>query len=315
MTRMRRWWLPGLVGAALGSCGGPTPPWTEAPPTRIDLKVALAPTTVQLLQPVTVTLDLFTLAGVTADFAPAVDPADFAAVTTKSPEVELFGGRWQRTTIVCRPLRGPGVLKLPSFVAKSADGVGAASTPEQEITVESALAGAGAAIEAPGEPFPAPFRGWWWVASAGAALAAGALAWWLLRRARASVRQPDAVAVPPHVKALRALQRLRGARRTTRAEIEAFYVEVSDVLRVYLEERFGLRAPERTTEEFLRELEGGEALAKGHRRELERFLSQCDLVKFAAFVPGEDDHETTRALAEAFVEATRGDRTVAEAVA
>ena len=89
----------------------------------------------------------------------------------------------------------------------------------------------------------------------------------------------------------------------------------SDLLRTYLEERFALRAPERTTEEFLRELEGGEALAKSHRAELERFLLQCDLVKFAAFQPGEADHLTTWALAEAFVEATRGDRAVAEAVA
>jgi hypothetical protein len=35
--------------------------------------------------------------------------------------------------------------------------------------------------------------------------------------------------------------------RGTEAEVERFYVEVSDVLRTYVEERFGLRAPERTT--------------------------------------------------------------------
>ena len=89
-------------------------------------------------------------------------------------------------------------------------------------------------------------------------------------------------------------------------------MQVSDVLRVYLEERFGLRAPERTTEEFLRDLEGGEALARGHRAELERFLSQCDLVKFAAARPTEHDHLATFALAEAFVATTAGDREPAE---
>ena len=123
------------------------------------------------------------------------------------------------------------------------------------------------------------------------------------------------MAVPPHVKAMRALQRLKNEARTTKQQIEAFYVEVSQVLRVYLEERFGLHAPERTTEEFLRELEGGEELAKSHRRELERFLSQCDLVKFAAFVPEERDHLTTWDMAAAFVEATRSDRAVAAEVA
>lgn len=298
--------------ACLAACGGPAAPWPQAPATKVDLKIAVEPTTVQLLQPVTVTLDLYTMPGVTAEFAPVVDAKDFATTTSVASAVELFGGRWQRTTLVCRPVRGPGELTLPSFVATCKDAAGAATTPEQKITVVTALAGAGPALEAPGEPFPTPFGGWWWIASAGAAVVAGSLAFWLLRR-RARAGEPVAVAVPPHVKALRALQRLREASRTTRAEIEAFYVEVSAVLRTYLEERFALRAPERTTEEFLRELEGGEALAKSHRAELERFLLQCDLVKFAAFQPGEADHLTTWALAEAFVEATRGDRAVAEA--
>jgi hypothetical protein len=299
---------------ALAACGGPQPPWTQAPATRIDLRVAVSPATVQLLQPVTVTLDLWTRDGVAADFAPAVDAVDFATTTTTGPATPLFGGQWRRTTFVCRPLRGPGELVLPPFVAKGKDGDDAASTPEQKVTVTSALANAGAAIEAPGEPFPTPFRGWWWVAAAAAAVAAGGAAWLLLRRARTR-RAADEVELPPHVKALRALHRLRDASRTTPAQIEAFYVEVSQVLRVYLEERFGLHAPERTTEEFLRELEGGEELAKGHRRELERFLSQCDLVKFAAWVPGEAEHQTTWQLAAAFVEATREDRARAEAVA
>lgn len=305
-----------LVAAlALAACGGPQPPWTQAPATRIDLRVAVEPATVQLLQPVTVTLDLWTSDGVAADFAPAVDAKDFAATTTAAPAVPLFGGQWQRTVIVCRPLRGPGELVLPSFVAKRRDGDDAASTPEQKVTVVTALAGAAAAIEAPGEPFPTPFRGWWWVGSVAAAAAAGACAWLFLRRAGARRGDAGEVALPPHAKALRALERLRTASRTTRAQIEAFYVDVSQVLRVYLEERFGLHAPERTTEEFLRELEGGQELAKSHRRELERFLSQCDLVKFAAHVPGETEHETTWQLAAGFVEATREDRARAEAVA
>jgi len=102
--------------------------------------------------------------------------------------------------------------------------------------------------------------------------------------------------------------RLRGSPRTTAAQVDAFYVDVSSVLRVYLEERFGLRAPELTTEEFLLGLESGDQLARGHRAELERFLTQCDLVKFAAVVPGENEHLATFALAEAFVESTRADR-------
>lgn len=303
---MRRTVLAALT--ALAACGGPVPPWTQAPAVPIDLKLAVAPATVQLLQPVTVTLDLFVRDGVEVDFAPQAAPADFLATATTTPAQPLFGGRWTRTTLVLKPVRGPADIVLPPFVAKAKHGSESASTPEQTIAVTTALAGAGNAIEAPGEPFPAAFRGWWWLAAAAAALLALALMFVALARARGRRPQAEEVALPPHVKALRALQRLHDAPRTTPAEIDAFYVEVSRVLRVYLEERFALHAPERTTEEFLRELEGGDAFARDHRRELERFLSQCDLVKFAAFVPGEREHLATWELARAFVDATRGDR-------
>jgi hypothetical protein len=290
----------------LAACGGPRAPWAEPPATALDLKVTAEPTTVQLLQPVTVTVDLFAAAGVEVDFAPVLAGVDFQVATDTRPDVPLHGGRWRRMVLTCRPVRGPGELVVPAFTAKSRDGVHAASTPELTITVTSVLAGAGAAIEAPGEPFPSPFRGWWWIAAAAAGLAAGAAMWRWARRARRG--DAGEVALPAHVKAMRALQRLRNAPRTTPAEIDAFYVDVSDVLRAYLEERFGLRAPERTTQEFLRELEANEALAHAHRAELERFLTQCDLVKFAAVVPGEREHVTTWELAAAFVEATRADR-------
>ena len=110
------------------------------------------------------------------------------------------------------------------------------------------------------------------------------------------------------MRALRELRRWQGAARESAAEVDAFYVGVSQVLRRYLEERFGLRAPERTTEEFLRDLERGDSLARRHRGVLERFLSQCDMVKFAKVVPSPDEHGRAYALAEAFVESTRADR-------
>lgn len=300
---------------ALAACGGPVPPWTEAPALPIDLKLAVAPTTVQLLQPVTVTLDLYVKDGVDVEFAPQAAAADFLSTTTTAPDVRLFGGRWTRTTLVLKPVRGPADIVLPPFVAKAKHGPASASTPEQTIAVTTALAGAGTAIEAPGEPFPAPFRGWWWIAVIVGGLLAAAASFVALRRAGRRRQQAGEVALPPHVKALRELQRLHDAPRTTPAEIDAFYVAVSGVLRVYLEERFALRAPERTTEEFLRELEGGDALAREHRRDLERFLSQCDLVKFAKFVPGEAEHLATWQVARAFVDTTRADRAQAPAAA
>jgi hypothetical protein len=296
-----------LLLPLLTACGGPASPWPAEPATTLDLRIAVAPTTVQLLEPVTVTLDLWRREGIAVDWQPAVDGKDFASTLTVSPERPLFGGHWQRTVLVLKPLRGPGELVLPPFAATEREGAAAATTPEQTITVATALAGADAAIEAPGDPFPARLSRWWWAAVAAVPLLL-ALVWWFRRRPRTVQRDPAEVQLPPHTKAQRALQRLRSQERTTKAQIDTWYVDVSSVLRVYLEERFGLRAPERTTEEFLRELESGDQLARDHRRELDRFLSHCDLVKFAGLVPSPNDHEGTLALASAFVEATRPDR-------
>ena len=72
---------------------------------------------------------------------------------------------------------------------------------------------------------------------------------------------------------------------------ERFAVEVSEAARKYLEDRFGLRAPERTTEEFLAELSGSVALDGRHKELLADFLTRCDLVKFARAVADRSELE------------------------
>ncbi|MBL9077147.1 MAG: LPXTG cell wall anchor domain-containing protein [Planctomycetes bacterium] len=313
MTARAPLWSLALL--ALAACDRAVPPWREPPTAPLDLRVHVQPTSVQLLEPVAVVVDLWRRRELTVEFAPDVDRAAFLVERTHEPERPFGDGVWQRTTFVLRPIRGPGDVVLPPFRAEASDGSATATTPEQTLTVTTSLAAdADPAIEAPGAPFPPPPRTALWLALAGLALLLGGLGFFALKRRRVRPH-PVAVAQPPHVKALRALERLRAAPRATAAEVEAFYVDVSLVLRTYLEERFSLRAPERTTEEFLRELETGDQLAREHRRELAQFLSACDLVKFAAARPGEAEHLATFALAQAFVASTAGDRQPAGASA
>jgi hypothetical protein len=79
---------------------------------------------------------------------------------------------------------------------------------------------------------------------------------------------------------------------------------VSDTARAYLEERFNFRAPERTTEEFLRELGGTDLLAKEQKESLGQFLQSCDLVKFAKYEPGEKELRELHGAAVKLVEET-----------
>ncbi|HOW97476.1 MAG TPA: hypothetical protein PK634_06770, partial [Kiritimatiellia bacterium] len=105
--------------------------------------------------------------------------------------------------------------------------------------------------------------------------------------------------------ALRALQRLKERGLIEKAEIEPFYVELTGIARRYLESRFGLRAPERTTEEFIREASVSGLLSAAHQALVRDFLEQSDLVKFARFAPGIPEMNAAFASAEKLVVETR----------
>lgn len=294
-----------LVLAA--ACGGPRPPWDRAPLT-LDLRASLSAASTPLLGDVELTLDLFARQDLEVEFAAKVPDQGFTGTVTDLPAQPFEHGTWRRTVLKLRPIEGPGTLTIAPFSAKAKDGTVAATTPELKLEVTSLLAEAGPGLEDHTELLVPRWPWWWWAAGGGAVLVLVLLGLWWRRRPRATATSPTEVPLPSHVKAQRALARLRNEPRTTPAQIEQFYVQVSLVLRVYVEERFGLHAPERTTEEFLQEIEGSDLMAQDQRLRLKRFLAQCDLVKFAAVVPGEDVHLETFALAEQFVEATRADR-------
>ena len=152
------------------------------------------------------------------------------------------------------------------------------------------------------EPLRPP-RGpaWPWLVGALAVLAASspllAKAWLAWRR---RMRRRSAYDI-----ARARLDRLVAGSRPGADQVDAFFVELSGVVRRYLEDRFELRAPELTTEEFLASVSGSPDLSLEHQRLLREFLRQADLVKFAAVVPSEDDVERSIGAAARFLEETR----------
>ncbi len=127
---------------------------------------------------------------------------------------------------------------------------------------------------------------WWLLVTATALAVAGVVAWFVRRRlARRSAKLAPPPPPPSHVVAWERLQRALGLIH----EAERFCVEVSHIIRVYLEERFSLHAPDRTTEEFLLELRSSRRLAGEHKKLLADFLGACDMVKFAKAEPPEQE--------------------------
>ena len=106
---------------------------------------------------------------------------------------------------------------------------------------------------------------------------------------------PDAIA-------LRELEMLLALRLAQAGEYVRYYVELSAIIRTYLENGFGLHAPEMTTEEFLLAVSRDVQLSAGQRGLLDKFLSQADLVKFAKHVPSLDVAESAFDTARRFVE-------------
>jgi hypothetical protein len=140
---------------------------------------------------------------------------------------------------------------------------------------------------------------WLWIALCILAVAAFLFVlwkWWQKRRAQIAFVPP----VPAHI---RAKQKLEEALALI-SQPKPFVIAVSDAARAYLEERFQYRAPERTTEEFLRELAGTDLLAVEQKESLGGFLESCDLVKFAKYEPGENELRELHASAVRLVEET-----------
>lgn len=103
------------------------------------------------------------------------------------------------------------------------------------------------------------------------------------------------------------LERLLATRANTTDPIgvEQFFVQISSIIRRYLEDRFSVRAPELTTDEFLQLASAHEELLREHQTLLSEFLKQADTVKFAGVRATEADIQRSTALAKQFLEATR----------
>ena len=88
-------------------------------------------------------------------------------------------------------------------------------------------------------------------------------------------------------------------------EADTFFVELSGIVREYLENRFQLSAPELTTEEFLDEASTSRDLSRPHQQLLRDFLRRADLVKFAGLQPRGEDVVQSLSAAEKFLAETR----------
>lgn len=151
-------------------------------------------------------------------------------------------------------------------------------------------------------PVPAWKTWWFWIGAAALAAVVAAGAWFVLRRRkRSTAAERHAL---PWETAYARLQALDAKRLPEAGLFGPYYVELSDILRRYLEERFDLHAPERTTPEFLSEVSTSGVLDESYQRHIGGFLRHCDRVKFAQYEPSQEQMEESFTTVLTFVDQT-----------
>jgi hypothetical protein len=110
---------------------------------------------------------------------------------------------------------------------------------------------------------------------------------------------------PAHVIAFRELQKLRSEELWQKGETKVFYTRLTEILRQYLENRFGILSLELTTAETLEALIKTGFKKNGSYSQLKAVLTGADLVKFAKYKPEPAENELNYKYSWEFVDVTK----------
>lgn len=133
-----------------------------------------------------------------------------------------------------------------------------------------------------------------------------ALAVWLIGKYRGSLPNPfrSKPAEPPYVVAIKALEKLHQQKLWQNNRHKEYYSGITDILRRYISDRYGVGAMEMTSDEIIEAVSQVEMPDKS-RSDLTRLLRTADLVKFAKAVPDNEYNEQAYFDAYYFVEETK----------
>ena len=109
--------------------------------------------------------------------------------------------------------------------------------------------------------------------------------------------------LPPHMQALQDIERIKGNKSLRMTDPKEYYTELTDVLRIYMGERFGFNAMEMTSTEIIDKLL--ETNDKESIRELKYLFETADLVKFAKHLPLMNENDMNLVNAVDFINNTK----------
>ncbi|MBK6891679.1 MAG: hypothetical protein IPH00_00705 [Flavobacteriales bacterium] len=150
---------------------------------------------------------------------------------------------------------------------------------------------------------------WPWVAGgiAGAAMLTALIIFLVRRSRRPKPPVPEAPKAPLHVRTLLALEALQQKKLWEQDRTKDYYIELTDILRSYIEERYGIPALEQTTDELLAGLRLS-SMPTAPREQLAQLLRLADMVKFAKWKALPTENEQVMASAIRLVQETADTR-------
>lgn len=110
--------------------------------------------------------------------------------------------------------------------------------------------------------------------------------------------------IDPYAEAMAALGRLRSRRLAESGKEKEYYTTLIDILRRYLDLRFGINAMEMSSTQILASLRNNPE-TRGDQPRIKQILELADFVKFAKVRPMPDDNIKSFNTVEQFVESTR----------
>lgn len=204
-----------------------------------------------------------------------------------------------------------GTYTIPAFSIGSQSGV--LKTNELTLQVETVKVDTTKAIYDIKQPMTVAYTfwdwlrdNWYWVAGPLLVIVVViAMITYLWKRPKTvPVVQVAKPAAPPHTIALNRLKELRDKKLWQQEQVKQYYIELSDIVREYVEQRYEIKTHEKTTDEIFASLKYTD-IAGESKELLRQILVLADLVKFAKEKPLPADNEQSMDSAIALVNQTQ----------
>lgn len=137
-----------------------------------------------------------------------------------------------------------------------------------------------------------------------ALIAVAVLVYLRLKKHKPLISIPQKPPLPPHTKALEALERLRQQQLWQHGQVKEYHTTLTHILRTYLEETYHIPSIEMTTDQTLEAFRGTSAFDQDSYHKLSQILQTADMVKFAKSQPLPYQHDLSMTQTIDFVVST-----------